>query len=380
MRSGYCDEVAEEEGPPPSLTPEYLRGHFLQGLLTDGQALHTINTATDIFSREPDLVHIESPVTICGDICGKYARLVYMIPLGTSLNLIARNYATGGAQGIEVSPCVPLCRALPSNPCQCLLYLYALKIHNPGRIVLLRGCYESRHSSESFTFKREYTVYEAFLRSFCTLPISALVDKKLFYVHGGISPGLNTLKDIDQARSFASYINRFVEIGSYRLLCDLLCSDPFSDFDKETEPTTNSLDLASRETFIYRNMRSGKLSGSYTYEGVCQFLDLNDLLVVINGHGARTSDGYRMYRRTKKNNLSVITISSVSNYRNTPRIPGVFLIFSKEMLIRQFVSYPAANSARRIIDTRRGVIGRFMLLLKMIRCAYYLFAPCAHSD
>lgn len=48
-------------------------------------------------------------------------------------------------------------------------------------------------------------VYEACIESFCALPVAALVDGKFFCVHGGISPALVTLKDLERVR-FAAFI------------------------------------------------------------------------------------------------------------------------------------------------------------------------------
>lgn len=45
-------------------------------------------------------------------------------------------------------------------------------------------------------------VYEACIESFCALPVAALVDRKFFCVHGGISPELNTLNDIATVRHY----------------------------------------------------------------------------------------------------------------------------------------------------------------------------------
>lgn len=45
-------------------------------------------------------------------------------------------------------------------------------------------------------------VYEACVRSFESLPITALIDGKFFCVHGGISPDLLHLTDIDRVRIF----------------------------------------------------------------------------------------------------------------------------------------------------------------------------------
>ena len=105
---------------------------------------------------------------------------------------------------------------------QCLLYLYVFKLWHPSRVFLIRGNHECQHLTTYFTFRREckpiasplltgqltcrvstglfkYSerVYDACIRSFNALPIAALVDKRFFCVHGGISPELGTLRDLD---------------------------------------------------------------------------------------------------------------------------------------------------------------------------------------
>ncbi|KAH9476265.1 Serine/threonine-protein phosphatase 2B catalytic subunit A1 [Psilocybe cubensis] len=312
------------DGGERKVNHEYLKKHFYrEGRLTEAQALYIIEHVTNIFSREPNMVPLKSPVTICGDIHGQYYDLMKMFEVGgnlqDSLYLFLGDYVDRGDFGIE-----------------CLLYLYALKISSPSRIVLLRGNHECRHLTEYFTFKREclhkYSekVYEACLRSFCALPISALVDGKFFCVHGGISPELIKLSDLD-------HINRFTEPGSHGLLCDLLWSDPIVNFGHENEPAPTGQGVTPGTTFMHNNTRG--CSYFYTYEAVCQFLERNNLLTVIRGHEAQDA-GYTMHRKTPKRNFpSVITIFSAPNYLDVYHNRGAILKYAnKNITIRQYNS------------------------------------------
>ena len=99
--------------------------------------------------------------------------------------------------------------------------------------------------------KYSENVYEACIRSFWSLPVAALVDNRFFCVHGGISPELITLSDL-------ATLDRFQEPGSHGLLCDLLWSDPITNFGHETEtghgvvPGTQFINNATRGcSFFY---------------------------------------------------------------------------------------------------------------------------------
>lgn len=58
--------------------------------------------------------------------------------------------------------------------------------------------------TQYFTFQNECTrkyshlLYTKLLEIFNALPLCAVVNNQLFCVHGGISPSLKTLKDIDK--------------------------------------------------------------------------------------------------------------------------------------------------------------------------------------
>lgn len=299
----------------------YLKGFFFQeGRLTEQQALYILQKATEMLSREPNLLEISSPLTICGDIHGQYYDLmkIFKREVGGSVEentyLFLGDYVDRGAFSIE-----------------CLLYLYSLKLSHPRSVFMLRGNHECQHLTEYFTFKKECThkysqrVYEACTASFRALPVAAVVDNRFFAVHGGISPSLITLDDLRK-------LNRFQEPGSHGLLCDLLWSDPVQEYGNEEQarikPGTTFLDNASRGCSYF-----------FTYEAVCQFLERNGLLGVIRGHEAQ-DHGYSMYKRTPAKKFpSVITIFSAPNYLDIYKNRGAVLKYAnKSITIRQFNS------------------------------------------
>ena len=58
--------------------------------------------------------------------------------------------------------------------------------------------------------KYSAAVYEACVKSFEALPVTALIDGKFFCVHGGISPELVHLTDIDKVRYAATQLSTLV--------------------------------------------------------------------------------------------------------------------------------------------------------------------------
>lgn len=115
---------------------------------------------------------------------------------------------------------------------ECLLYLYSLKIVYPKSIYLLRGNHECKHLTEYFTFKEEVLhkyseeIYDLAVKSFCALPLAAIMNKQFLCIHGGISPELHTLDDLRN-------LNRFREPPTHGLMCDSLWSDPHEEFGTE---------------------------------------------------------------------------------------------------------------------------------------------------
>lgn len=183
----------KNEGKPDwKLLEEFLSK---EGPILKSQVLKIIKAGTDIFKNEPNLVKIPEPVVVVGDIHGQYYDLVHMLNKAgdpAKINyLFLGDYVDRGIFGLE-----------------CMMLLVTIKINYPKKFILLRGNHESRNMTESFTFREEVIsrfddeVYESFMTLFDSLPISCVVDDKYLAMHGGISPDLNLVEDINSVQRF----------------------------------------------------------------------------------------------------------------------------------------------------------------------------------
>ncbi|KAE9391727.1 serine/threonine-protein phosphatase 2B catalytic subunit A1 [Gymnopus androsaceus JB14] len=296
----------------------FLKNHFYrEGRLSEEQALWILEKGTEILRREPNVLNVDAPITVCGDIHGQYYDLMKLFEVGGSpadtRYLFLGDYVDRGYFSIE-----------------CVLYLWCLKIWYPETLFLLRGNHECRHLTDYFTFKLEckckhkYSerIYDACMDSFCALPLAAVMNKQFLCIHGGLSPELNTLDDIRA-------LDRFREPPTHGLMCDILWADPVEDFG--TEKITDS--------FIHNHVRG--CSYFFTYQAACQFLERNNLLSIIRAHEAQDA-GYRMYRKTKSTGFpSVMTIFSAPNYLDVYNNKAAVLKYeSNVMNIRQFNCTP----------------------------------------
>ncbi len=139
---------------------------------------------------EPNLAQIDEPICVVGDLHGQYFDMLNMIQKagepGSINYLFLGDYVDRGILGIEV-----------------VLFLISLKLNEPKTVVLLRGNHESRNMTEAFTFREEVLerfdleVYDLFMETFDALPVAALIAKKYLAMHGGISPDLQKLEQIN---------------------------------------------------------------------------------------------------------------------------------------------------------------------------------------
>jgi serine/threonine-protein phosphatase PP1 catalytic subunit len=114
------------------------------------------------------------------------------------------------------------------------------------------------------------------------MPVAAVVANKIFCVHGGLSPEMNTLDDILK-------IERPIEIPEKGILNDLLWSDPSPDIEGWEESDRGVSYLFGKNT-------------------VKKFLRDNRLELVCRAHMV-VEDGYEFFA-----GRSLVTVFSAPNY------------------------------------------------------------------
>ncbi|XP_073911254.1 serine/threonine-protein phosphatase 2B catalytic subunit gamma isoform isoform X2 [Castor canadensis] len=327
-----------ENGKPKM---DVLKNHLVkEGRVEEEVALKIINDGTAILKEENNMLEVEAPITVCGDVHGQFFDLMKLFEVGGSPNntryLFLGDYVDRGYFSIEKSKL--FCRGTayetllwlprPKLPKQCVLYLWSLKINHPKTLFLLRGNHECRHLTEYFTFKQECRVkyseqvYDACMETFDSLPLAALLNQQFLCIHGGMSPEINSLDDIKK-------LDRFIEPPAFGPVCDLLWSDPLEDYGDEN----------TSEHYSHNTVRG--CSYFFSYPAVCEFLQNNNLLSIIRAHEAQDA-GYRMYRKTQTTGFpSLITIFSAPNYLDVYNNKAAVLKYENNVMnIRQFNCSP----------------------------------------
>lgn len=181
--------------------------------LSHGEAKELCSKAKEILSNEQNVQPVKCPVTICGDVHGQFNDLLELFRIGgkppETNYLFMGDYVDRGYYSVKT-----------------VALLMCYKVRYKDRITLTRGNHESRQITQVYGFYDECLriygnadVWKYFTDLFDYLPLTALVEKQIFCLHGGLSPSIDTLLNImDQ--------DRVAEVPHEGPVCDLLWSDP----------------------------------------------------------------------------------------------------------------------------------------------------------
>ena len=323
----FEDRVMKDVLPPPHLplphaklfpkkgVPDWkvLRDHLTrEGKLEKADLLELINLFQAQIKSEPNILKIQDPVTVVGDIHGQFYDLLKLLEVGgspeTTKYLFLGDYVDRGAFSIE-----------------CVLLLCAIKLNYKTTVLMLRGNHECRQMTSFFNFKQEceikydLEVYDKIMEAFDCLPISCLINEKFIAIHGGISPDIDKVLDITK-------INRFTEPPKTGPMCDMLWSDPV---EKDEEALTVS--------WVENSTRG--CSYVFGAKAATPFLTKNDILSIIRAHEAQL-EGFKMYKWNNNVDFpSVITIFSAPNYCDVYNNKAAVISFKNNMVNIQQYNY-----------------------------------------
>jgi serine/threonine-protein phosphatase 6 catalytic subunit len=230
----------------------------------------------EILIEESNVQPVKAPVTICGDIHGQFHDLLELFNKGgeipQSRYIFMGDFVDRGFNSVET-----------------FQLLLCLKLKYPAHITLLRGNHETRQITTVYGF------YDETIRKYgnanpwkyCTevfdyLGIGAIVEGKIFCIHGGLSPEIKT---IDQVR----LIDRRMEIPHEGPFCDLMWSDP-----------------EDIETWAVSPRGAGWLFGSKV---TSEFNHINDINLIARAHQL-VMDGFKYWFRDQ----NLVTVWSAPNY------------------------------------------------------------------
>lgn len=231
--------------------------------------------AREIFLNQPSLLKLQAPIKVVGDVHGQFTDLLRILRLSgvppDTNYLFLGDYVDRGKQSLET-----------------IMLLLCYKIKYPDNFFMLRGNHESANVTKMYGFydecKRRLSTkaWKMFVDVFNSLPFAAIIQDKIFCVHGGISPQLSNLKQV-------SKIQRPTDIPDDGLLTDLLWSDPDSSI--------NDWSLNDRG-----------VSYTFSKKNIADFCSKFNFDLIIRGHMV-VEDGYEFFARKK-----LVTIFSAPNY------------------------------------------------------------------
>ena len=274
-----------------------------------------MDTSMEILKSQPALLELEAPIQIVGDVHGQFTDLLRLFencgfPPDANY-LFLGDYVDRGKNGVAT-----------------IALLLAYKVKYPENFFLLRGNHECASINRIYGFydecKRRYNIktWKKFQDVFNWLPLAAVVDEKIFCIHAGLSPDLQSM---DQIRN----IPRPTDVPDSGLLCDLMWSDPEADIAGWAE-----------------NDRG--VSYTFGADVVGKFLTKHDYDLVVRAHQV-VEDGYEFF-----GDRTLVTVFSAPNYCGEFDNCGAMMSVDAELMCSFQVLKPIDSQGQRWGSNRPG--------------------------
>lgn len=229
-----------------------------------------------LLQKQPVLLHLKAPIYLVGDIHGNIFDLLRIFLTAesppNSRFLFLGDFVDRGQYSIEV-----------------VTLLFALQLVYPNHIFLIRGNHEFESVNRFYGFENECNtyykgtkIYEEFNATFGYMPLAAIVNNKIFCVHGGLSPKLTSINQFE-------IIKRPIKSYDYEFVADLVWSDPSTE----------------HSNFVENHRGTGVTFGSHA---VNEFLRVFGFQHIVRAHQC-VQFGVASF-----NGKTVYTVFSCSNY------------------------------------------------------------------
>jgi diadenosine tetraphosphatase ApaH/serine/threonine PP2A family protein phosphatase len=258
-------------------------------------------------------LELDGDLIVVGDLHGQFDDLIRVFStLGyppTRSYLFLGDYVDRGDNSIEI-----------------IFLLYGLKVLFPDRVFLLRGNHECEDVCSRYGFKEECRkvfgiddkIFPAICQSFLNMPVTAVIHRQIFCVHGGLSPGIRTVDEIPRS------ITKPLDCMKEPIALDLLWSDP-RDYVLEFDDSERGV---------------GCLFGKDVLD---DFLDKSNLTCMIRAHECCEKGTNTVLQRC-------LTVFSASDYCNLGNDAAVVIVHRQRqdpenctITIRVYSNYAITN-------------------------------------
>eukprot|EP00624_Nannochloropsis_granulata_P003004 evm.model.NODE_25201_length_48748_cov_29.326208.17 len=301
-----------------------LLDHFKKGKpLHIKYALDLLAQSRKIFAAEPTLQDIVigdgHKLTLVGDLHGQLADLFTIftlngLPSEESEYLFNGDIVDRGQYGAEV-----------------LFTILAFKCLFPRQVRVNRGNHECRQQNRLMGFEEEIlnkypgsngrVLLAACQKVFDCIPLCALIQEKIFVVHGGLfsrdGVSLDHLRGVSRKREPPVHSEVFED----RLYEEMLWSDP-------------------RDDLVGKQLSTRGAGVEFGHDVTFEFLRTNQLALIVRSHEC-VSEGYDLVH-----NGRVMTLFSASRYCGSQTNKGAFLSMKNDLQpeIQQFYAHPLQDS------------------------------------